>query len=174
MYCTTLVLSITGPAGPTGPFGLKIFHTFCIELFLAPIEWGPLGFLFGHHCSVQYTSSLHSHTHIACSPLHRCANTIFLLWDIFAFCFVLCYIFHLSVYCRIDKYTARIKLMQRRDWTNGGRAPDSRVKDPISSFDKRNIYTSINTPLGPVLPLIYKNILVITRILVNFITLTHI
>ena len=32
MY-TRAVLSITGPAGPTGPFGFKIFHTFCIELF---------------------------------------------------------------------------------------------------------------------------------------------
>ena len=68
LYCTAFhvlvrysaVLSITEPVGPTGPFGLKIFHTFCIELFLAPIEWGPLGFLFGYHCSIvhftiQYT-----------------------------------------------------------------------------------------------------------------------
>ena len=38
--CCRAVLSIKGPAGPTGPFGLKIFHTFCIEIFLAPIEWG--------------------------------------------------------------------------------------------------------------------------------------
>ena len=47
------MLSKTGPAGPKGPFGLKILHTFCIELFLASKEWGPLGFLFGHHCWIS-------------------------------------------------------------------------------------------------------------------------
>ena len=66
------MLSITGPTGRTGPFGLKIFHTFCIELFLAPIGLGPLGFLFGHHwfrewlweCTITMTHRAWSFDHI--------------------------------------------------------------------------------------------------------------
>ena len=43
------MVSITGPEGCTWPYGHKIFYTICIELLLAPIEWGLLGLLFGLH-----------------------------------------------------------------------------------------------------------------------------